>query len=202
MRTLYVALSIAFSFAVVSQVGAAEEAPAPPASTTPAPAPRESAAKNDSLDFLSRIQAAVGELGLDSAQKKKIEVHFDEAKKALEKIAPGGQNDATVNQTMKTLHDRLASVLTNAQKRELAKKMEYIRQDAMIDRIKRRVAELNLTQEQKDGVSRVLDDTKRQLDDLRLQTGKTSKEIVSQSRDIIAQTQRKLQEILAPKSKQ
>ncbi|HEY7118291.1 MAG TPA: hypothetical protein VH475_17010 [Tepidisphaeraceae bacterium] len=166
-----------------------------------------------------RIKEAVGSLGLSNEQRPKVDAVVADLEKKLEELRAAGPGPETRQKVVALRADalkQLRSILTDEQR---AKFQEAIRQppqgaggaaaagpriQAVLQNVQAKLAELNLTDDQKVKVRSAFEETRRKFQELRpqLQGGPPSPELREKIRTTLEDFRKQLDDILTPEQRE
>lgn len=183
----------------------------PPAQREKAPNGGDQAgpAGAQAFPMLDRVRSVLGDLKLSDEQKGKIDKIVDDTRSQLKKIRedPAGDRQELMQKSREAftkLRDEVSGVLTDEQKAQFKEKFQSIGQGGgnVMSRLKSSLEKLNLTDDQKQKVKELLDDTAKQAKDLREKAQGGGDDAAQKLRALMQDTREKLGEILTDEQKQ
>ncbi len=181
------------------------------AATKPA---EDSRGRGDGSYLLERARQLADDLKLNGDQKEKVSSIFDKAKEELKsmrdevmEMEPGPRIEK-IRGVLEGTREKVAAVLTDAQKGEFAKKMDGLRQGAQaqagggIDRLRDSLTKLDLSDEQKSKIKNMFEEVRAKAQQIREEADGQMDQMREKMQPVIQETREKLQGILSKAQQQ
>jgi protein CpxP len=165
--------------------------------------------RGDGSYVLERARQLVDEMKLSDEQKTKVSSIFDKAKEELKSMReeimgmePGPRFEK-IKGVLEGTREKVAAVLTDAQKGEFQKKMDELRQGARaqagggIDRLRESLSKLDLSDDQRAKIKDMFEEVRAKAQQAREEADGKMDEMREKMQPIMQETRDKLKEILS-----